>query len=65
MTEGDRDKLRAELAGKAMQGLVANDRWLQAVLQKCPGDEAYKTVADASVAMADALMAELGIKGEE
>lgn len=65
MTEGDRDRLRAELAGKAMQGLVANDRWLQEILMKCPGDEAYKTVADASVAMADALMAEIGIKGEE
>jgi len=65
MTKGDKIKLRAELAGKAMQGLVANDRWLQEVLRKCPGEESYETVADASVAMADALMAELGIKGEE
>lgn len=66
MTKGDRDKLRAELAGKAMQGLGT---WIP------PADygpfnwddrEAVCALkARWAVSQADALMAELGIKGEE
>lgn len=52
MTKGDKIKLRAELAGKAMQGLLAGDpAWA--------GDPAY--CAQIAKLHADALMAELGL----
>lgn len=66
MTKGDREKLRAELAGKAMQGLgvwippadcdqfIGNDRGAVCALR-----------ARWAVAQADALMAELGISIED
>lgn len=57
MTKGDRDKLRAELAGKAMQGMLSNDYFTDGA------DEAQ--IASWAAQQADALMAELGIKGEE
>lgn len=69
MTKGDRDKLRAELAGKAMQGLISNERWFMNLVNAHigPSDagKAEKITAEAAVFAADALMAELGIKGEE
>lgn len=40
MTEGDKIKLRAELAGKAMQGLISNDRWFMNVVNAYVGPEA-------------------------
>ena len=68
MTKGDRDKLRAELAGKAMQGLISNERWFMNVVNAHIGigdaGKAEKITAEAAVFAADALMAELGIKGE-
>lgn len=66
MTKGDRDKLRAELAGKAMQGLLSNPNVVGEShrtgwgLVNCE----MKDVVSLSAEWADALMAELGIKGE-
>lgn len=66
MTKGDRDKLRAELAGKAMQGWLSNSEMLDAVHDHdVTKDQVEGIIAKASVRMADALMAELGIKGDE
>lgn len=56
MTNGDKIKLRAELAGKAMQGLLAESgAWA--------GDPNY--CAKVALVHADSLMAELGISMEE
>lgn len=70
MTKGDRDKLRAELAGKAMAAILGDYTIFQGFL--VGGVEKYgkeisqgEVIGKESVAMADALMAELGIKGEE
>ncbi len=57
MTNGDKIKLRAELAGKAMQGLIPS----QQMWQKTSREQVIKT----AVAMADDLMAELGISIED
>lgn len=69
MTKGGRDKLRAELAGKAMGAILGDYTIFQGFL--VGGIEKYgkevsqgEVIAKESVAMADALMAELGIKGE-
>ena len=66
MTAGDKIKLRAELAGKAMQGLLSDFDTYQAMIRY--GVEEFgdgvsqgKVLVSQSVAMADALMAELGI----
>ena len=56
MTAGDKIKLRAELAGKAMQGLIPS----QQMWQKTSREQVIKT----AVAMADAIMKELGLDGE-
>lgn len=56
MTKGDKIKLRAELAGKAMQGILTNPDsvgW------------AADDIARDSVHHADALMAKLGISMED
>jgi len=58
MTKGDRDKLRAELAGKAMQGMLSNSHDQISAMSD-------SAIVRSSVEIADALMAELGIKGEE
>lgn len=58
MTKGDRDKLRAELAGKAMAAMIGDE------LYDCTLTAA-SDIAALAVEYADALMAELGIKGEE
>lgn len=66
MTKGDREKLRAELAGKAMQGILSDAEVLREQLVGEPeGMKVNQIVAKEAVAFADALMAELGIKGEE
>lgn len=66
MTKGDREKMRTELAGKAMQGWLANSDMLSAVHDHdVTVSEFEEILAKASVSLADALMAELGIKGEE
>ena len=67
MTRGDRERLRAELAGKAMQGMLANPN----VIGKCDrigwvlincemGD-----IASLSTSWADALLAELDRTAED
>lgn len=57
MTKGDKIKLRAELAGNAMQGLMGGEQmWKKS---------AKESVIKGAVEMADALMAELGISMED
>lgn len=70
MTKGDRDKLRAELVGKvaaAIVGTIKDDNDYNRFWNL--GNELGLTVsqwiAKDSVKQADAIMAELGIKGEE
>lgn len=55
MTKGDRDKLRAELAGKAMAAHIGRGHLAAR----------KEDIVRWAVAYADALMAELGIKGED
>lgn len=66
MTKGDRDKLRAELAGKAMVGM---GNWTpNADYGPTNWDSREEVVALKArwaVAQADALMAELGIKSDD
>lgn len=64
MTKGDRDKLRAELAGKAMQGILSNPGVLIYADQAIDSDGSLTRgawYAGQATAFADALMAELGI----
>lgn len=67
MTKGDRDKLRAELAGKAMAALIGDSSRIQSVIASMSehGMSQGQVYAADAVEIADALMAELGIKGEE
>ena len=67
MTKGDKIKLRAELAGKAMQGIISSPREMHMVHKQkdYSGDRVELIVAGWAYLYADALMAELGIKGEE
>lgn len=58
MTKGDRDKLRAELAGKAMAAMIGDE------LYDC-NLTAASDIATLAVEYAEALMAELGLKVEE
>lgn len=63
MTKGDRDKLRAELAGKFVAAIILCDNWRDVIeIQNCTAEA---MVAKGAVKYADALMAELGIKVEE
>lgn len=65
MAKGDRDKLRAELAGKAMQGILANEESMMYLGGKLAGDECMNSaVAFMAKGYADALMKELGLDGE-
>ncbi len=66
MTSGDKINLRAELAGKAMQGIRANHETLVMLANRkdCIG-EIIELVAQLAVQQADALMAELGISMED
>lgn len=63
MTNGDKIKLRAELAGKAMAAIIAKVPTRHELVS--PDDDKYIHVARGAIHYADALMAELGIKGEE
>lgn len=58
MTAGDKIKLRAELAGKAMQGMLSNSHDQISAMSD-------SAIVRSSVEIEDALMAELGIKVEE
>lgn len=63
MTKGDRDKLRAELAGKAMQGLLSNPNVVGGnyrcgwVLVNC---EPWQ-LAEFAIELGDAAMERLGL----
>ncbi len=69
MTSGDKIKLRAELAGKAMQGILSDFDTYEAIMRH--GFETFgngvtqgKILVWQSAYMADALMKELGLDGE-
>ncbi|MFD1304221.1 hypothetical protein [Methylobacterium marchantiae] len=68
MTNGDKIKLRAELAGKAMQGLLSRSCAIDFSHLSERDDYSTmtfgKAVAIDAVDMADALMKELGLDGE-
>lgn len=67
MTKGDRERLRAELAGKAMQAIISNKEMLMAVTQvaKTENMSVSLSVARSSVLQADALLAELDRTAED
>lgn len=66
MTKGDKIKLRAELAGKAMQGIRSNADTMRVMANRNDiYGEMIDLVAQLAVQQADALMAELGITREE
>lgn len=59
----DREKLLAELAGKAMQGILSSDDWKGVVLEYQGTVE--EVVARSSMKYADALLAELDRTAED
>ncbi len=62
MTKGDKIKLRAELAGKAMAAILGNNDLLNGLVEGNPENgDMVNIVAIAGKDAADALMAELGI----
>lgn len=62
MTAGDKIKLRAELAGKAMQGILSRDDVID-IIEVAQGTF-EENVARGAAKYADALMKELGLDGE-
>lgn len=67
MTTGDKIKLRAELAGRAMQGILSNPGVLIYADQAIDSDGSLTRgawYAGQAAAFADALMKELGLDGE-
>lgn len=62
--QGLQDKLRAELAGKAMQGMLSDVEVMRAQLEGEEGKLVNQVIAKEAVAFADALMKELGLGGE-
>ncbi|QHJ81958.1 MAG: hypothetical protein [Caudoviricetes sp.] len=70
MTNGDKIKLRAELAGSIAAAIISTikddeDYWRLKHLAGASGLSVSQWVAKDSVKQADALMAELGLKVEE
>lgn len=64
MTKGDRERLRAELAGRAMQALLPSKGEIAALASKLElGPVEYLAIA--SVRHADALLAELDRTADE
>lgn len=66
MTDGDKIKLRAELAGKAMAAMISSDTILKIsnnVIANT-GMGRAEWIAEQSTQFADALMKELGLDGE-
>ncbi len=62
MTKSDKIKLRAELAGKAMSAILANNDLLNGLVEANPENgDMVNIVAIAGKDAADALMAELGL----
>ncbi len=62
MTNGDKIKLRAELAGMAIQGILSRDEVID-IIQVAQGTF-EENVSRGAVKYADALMKELGLDGE-
>ena len=66
MTKGDKIKLRAELAGKAMAAILGNNDLLNGLVEGNPENgDMVNIAAIASRDAADALMAKLGISIED
>lgn len=67
MTKGDKTKLRAELAGKAMAALLSDSSTMANISKDArdKGVNGVRYLTSASVEYADALMAELGISMED
>ncbi len=64
MTRGDRERLRAELAGKAMQGILSNPSRCVPEFEGAHG-KFQELVAQVSLEFADALLAELDRTAED
>ncbi len=66
MTSGDKIKLRAELAGKAMAALLSDSATMANISRDARenGVSGVRYIAAASAQYADALMKELGLDGE-
>lgn len=65
MTKGDKIKLRAELAGKAMQAIRSNADTMRGMANRNDLEgEMIDLVARLAVQQADTLMKELGLDGE-
>lgn len=72
MTKGDRERLRVELAGKAMQGILSGvmcstemcNITIEALRRAGMKDE-YTFISNRSVQFADALLAELDRTAED
>lgn len=65
MTAGDKIKLRAELAGKAMQGIWSDFENIRFLANQSDLEgEVVDLVAQLAVQQADALMKELGLDGD-
>lgn len=64
MTTGDKIKLKAELAGKAMQGVISGNLESAIHAARQSGMSVEAAVAKISKTYADALMKELGLDGE-
>ncbi len=67
MTNGDKIKLRAELAGKAMQGLLSDQATMAAISKDANRLNVSPTayLGSASAEYADAVMAALGLSIED
>lgn len=63
VTKGDRERLRAELAGKAMHGILSADTWIN-VIEISQGS-IEDNVARGAMKYADALLAELERTAED
>ena len=67
MTKGDKIKLRAELAGKAMQGLLSDQATMATISKDARRLNVDPTIylSSASVEYADAVMHALGLSSDK
>lgn len=64
MTKGDRDRIRAEIAGRVAQGLFASSAFIHSGQTRSVQDAMYGLVVDRSVGVADLIMDRLGLSEE-
>lgn len=65
MTRGDRERLRAELAGKAMHAIISTHLEVALTTAKNLGIAGEQVAAQISIGYADALLAELDRTAED